>query len=386
MYSIAVFFILVCGICRGDDPPTEFNATKVVKIMPMSVVRTWGDLLAQKPVQTTTFSRIPTAIGGKMPHSFRLGIDRTHAKLFGGVVVYCLSEGGTGQIGLERPTGFHSLGPFAVDVQRPDDLRQADVARKELASAEDDSKEGHPYTLFMQTLPLDHPGSYTITIGGIASAKVEVSSEWAVLWTPLLDSTSEGEPEAGPGYSVTSVANSSSGAAVPRWPGRRPIFLDRLPDAKSPLPEFIPVDPDADLQLSENGNGLIVKLDQETSSLFPNDNFLTRWWVNGKLFIPKPELSQRTFTNHSGASQLVKEVHFRLDFHPEVLSVKKGDTIGLQLLFCPDGWEYAWQADQAQLTKALSLNSDDGRLPAISRLSNRIDFTYSGDPKNMRQN
>ena len=114
------------------------------------------------------------------------------------------------------------------------------------------------------------------------------------------------------------VVNPSGGSALPKWDGAEPMFLDKLPDAKRALPALIVTKPDAGIPLTLKGNALIVKLDEKRGPyrfLLPDENFLTRWWVNGKPFIPSgaSTIQGRAWSGHPSA---VKEMHFIVAFHP----------------------------------------------------------------------
>ncbi len=393
LLACAVIGLGFSAIGRAADPE---------KPLPLAEVHTWGDLLAQKPVtlqiKTAPSEKQDATSAEKKPLSFRLGIDRTHAKLYGTVVLYCLAQGNIGQMDGEQPHSDPSLGPFLIDVQGP--LKIA--ALKDLkAIVADRYMMSHSNALYIQTVPLNQKGFYTITlqqaVGGIeghymAMVKVSVPSELETPWSPWMEPNGNSGSNAQPAeteerYSEMEVSNPSSRIALPNWDGAEPIFLDKLPDKKLPLPEFIPDRPDAGIQLTLKGSTLIVKLDEELSVVYPDVAFLTRWWVNNKPFIPKLEF-QDSQRNGTGAAGRVKEVHFVMEFHPEVLGVKKGDRVGVQLLYCLGGWEYVGVAQMAQAQEPraqLADKSEDMQIPSISRLSNRINFIYSGDPKSIAQ-
>ncbi|MDD5260364.1 MAG: hypothetical protein PHD76_00805 [Methylacidiphilales bacterium] len=397
LLACAVIGLGFSAIGRAADP--EKTAT-------LAEVRTWGDLLAQKPVtlqiKASPAEKQDATSVEKKPLSFRLGIDRTHAKLYGAVVLYCLAQGDTPKLE-QQQTNYNDpcIGPFLIQIQGPLENERAEAARNMVM---DRFMISYPImvhcdALFMKPIPLNQKGSYLITVqqalGGdkvqaLASVKVIVSSESEVLWTPWMEPNVDIENNAQPveDYSEMNVVNPSAGIALPKCDGTEPIFFNTLSDAKHLLPEFISNRPDAGIQLTLKGKELIVMLDEETSIYFPDERFLTRWWVNGKPFLPKVKLPEGTMVKSralGAADTRVKEVHFKMEFYPEVLGVKKGDTVGVQLLYCPRGWEYVEPPHQAREAMTSFASKKDAYPKLISRLSNRIDFIYSGDPKSIAQ-
>jgi hypothetical protein len=113
--------------------------------MTLAVVHTRAELMEQTPVIFNTDG---------VPVTYRLGIDNSDAKLYGGVVVYCLAESGKPVYG-----GQNQIGPFRIDVQTqqsPADL-QADV-QNELISRNDTKQIKE--LLYTKTIPLGHAGDY----------------------------------------------------------------------------------------------------------------------------------------------------------------------------------------------------------------------------------
>ena len=121
------------------------------KPLALAEVRTWGDLLAQKPVTLRQLVTPPetSAAASYMNKTLtvRLGIDRTHAKRDGFVVLYCVAQGDLILVDWLQPNEEQCLGPLSIDVQGPlkvakDELKKAAVADRYMAS--------HPCALFMK--------------------------------------------------------------------------------------------------------------------------------------------------------------------------------------------------------------------------------------------
>ena len=58
----------------------------------------------------------------------------------------------------------------------------------------------------------------------------------------------------------------------------------------------------------------------------------------------------------------------RLKIHPEHLGAKPGDRIGVQLIHCPNGWQFV--ADMAMMSMAHAMMDT----PQPHRMTNRVDF------------
>ena len=96
--------------------------------------------------------------------------------------------------------------------------------------------------------------------------------------------------------------------------------------------------------------------------------------------------SSSYFMRHNGAqtADLATQITFQVEFHPEYLGAKKGDQIGVQLLLCPRGSEYSGPEQNMQMFNAWAGSPPTQTcVPSEPRLSNRVTFTYTGDPIRM---
>ncbi len=280
-----------------------------------------------------------------------------------------------------------------VNVMEPADIRTGQLAEEKWSRMAYAKKSAR---LYMKTVPLRIAGDYQIEVREavgdpeksdfkpVARAVVKVVEKPGTFWFPWGEPDKEPAADSGSveDFSHMQVANPVGGVALPEWKGYMGIAIDKIPDGKQPLPQITPADADPGIQLSVKGSRLTVKLaDDEISTYFPDDHFLTRWWVNGKPVQLKVDAPDQKWNRAIGAADVrVKEIRFQMEFHPDRLAVKKGDTVGVQLLFCPQGWEYSGNKAMAQEVKAIML--DDGRPKplSISRMSNKVEFVYSGNP------
>jgi hypothetical protein len=137
------------------------------------------------------------------------------------------------------------------------------------------------------------------------------------------------------------------------------------------------------MHLGVKGNRLILTFDRDIAiDPDPEDYYLVRWWINGRPFIPDPlPPDGMQASAGSGAAVIGRRLDFVLKFHPELLHAKKGDTIAVQMLRCARGWSYTGPVEMAELQRASAPDEDE--IPFIARLSNRAEFTYTGDPASM---
>lgn len=88
--------------------------------------------------------------------------------------------------------------------------------------------------------------------------------------------------------------------------------------------------------------GKTVRL--KTPLPFPSTDFehyfLARWWVNGKPVEPDDDVDIQEDPSANGDAES-HSARMKLTFSLAALKAKTGDTIGLQLLFCPDGMRAA---------------------------------------------
>ena len=142
------------------------------------------------------------------------------------------------------------------------------------------------------------------------------------------------------------------------------------------------------LILAQSHGGFSIRLDASdivihTPSFFAavdvEQYFLARWWVNGKPVAPNKD-AVTPAASPNGGVPAHRDARLRLKFDPVALGAKRGDTVGLQLLFCPDGTRSASQesAESSSLEVAPAPGDDgeaEGFLDRFPVASNKIEFT-----------
>ena len=360
---------------------------------PLASVRTWGDLRAQPPVN------LPTPPADAAASSYRLGINLAAAKLYGGVVVYCLAKGA------EPAPRPGELGFFQVEVQRPKNMSRVPSEPLAYVAA---GKQASGETLFMQSVPLAEPGDYLFTVKRalgdekdasqvtVATTTVTVAGDPGPLWSPWPLNAADGAVgilASDDAYQRNSgavgVANPSTGVAIPKMAEQFAGVVLAPPGPDLPLPELLPSEADPGVKLQAVGSLLMVTLEHGISPAFADEKFLVRWWVNGQPFTPKlapMEFSSSYFMRHNGmqTTALATQITFQVEFHPEYLGAKKGDQISVQLLLCPRGSEYSGPEQDLRMSNTMGWNPADPDVRSVEpRLSNRVAFTYTGDPIRM---
>ena len=378
----ALLVVLACLPCAAQSPA------------PLASVRTWGDLRTQPPVN------FPAPAAGAAASSYRLGINLAAAKLYGGVVVYCLANG------VAPAADSRELGPFQVEAQPP---KSAPVIQiKQVVAYAELGKQASGGTLFMKSIPLTEPGEYIVTVKRsmddeknpsletVATTTVTVANDPYPFWSPwplnaadgavgILASDDASQRNSG----AAGVANPSTGVAIPKMARQFTGDVLATPGPNLPLPELLPSEADPGVKLQAIGSLLIVTLDHGITPAFPDEKFLTRWWVNGQPSTPKlapMAFSSFYFMRHNGAqtADLATQITFQVEFHPEYLGAKKGDQIGVQLLLCPRGSEYSGPEQNMQMFSGKAWEPADPDVRSVEpRLSNRVTFPYTGDPVRM---
>lgn len=345
------------------------------------VVKTFGELLAAPTVKEGEFAW-PKAAGGKDASApkIHVGISGLSSDLHDGIILYLL---------IEEPAPFHLienfpsdfLGPFPVTVEGPQEAPQVKLAEsRQLAENLAEMPEGG-HRLFMKTIPMTSPGTCKIGLTGIkgetfAAAKVEVSRESAQLWTPWAEPLQKAREEAAEGgedpISVEDVSNPKSGAAFPKAENSSGQIVAKNTDPKTSLPALWPEAPHPKARCYLETNLLTVQLDQPYEIMFPLRHFLTRWWVNGKAARLSPKVEElealRAWCGHVPNED---QFQFAIEFAADRLGAKDGDVIGVQLLFCPGGWEYGKEEMEKLAESAVS-----DRTMSLSVLLPRVDFVW----------
>ena len=377
----ALLALLGCLPCAAQSPA------------PLASARTWGDLRAQPPVN------LPAPPVDATASAYRLGINLAAAKLYGGVVVYCLARGAA------SAATPGELGRFQVEVQCPKSTSR--IQNEEFAYVAA-GKQASGEILFMKSVPLTEPGDYLFTVKRsmsdlkettwerVATTTVTVANDPGPLWSPWPLNAAEGAvgilayDDAYPRNSgAAGVANPSTGVAIPIMAKQFTGEASNPLGPNLPLPELLPSEANPGVKLRASGSLLIVTLDHGISPAFADEKFLVRWWVNGQSFTPKlapMEFSSFYFMRHNGfqTADLATQIAFQVEFHPEYLGAKKGDQVGVQLLLCPRGSEYSGPEQNMQMFNAMGWERADTDIRSVEPcLSNHATFTYTGDPIRM---
>jgi hypothetical protein len=387
------------------------------------VVHTWGDL---QNAATLTVMPTPRMYNGQLPPilapvTFQVGISGNEAASYGGLVLYFIAP--------DSPEGRsppEERGLYAVEVEGA--AKHAQDASCSIGGYPKDMPSGGT-TFYAEAIPFAAAGDYVVKLvkrvtgGADASAPPQILAQVSIqvqdhpqdLWYPFWETENgsggapSGENADGTRYATVTVNNPKGGTAIPKPP--YPRVFAQLPAPGQALPVLFPdpTDP-SHARLKMTDSTLIVNFDEQIEGFFPDDNFLTRWWINGQPVVldpkaqrpmqaralgahiefPQPQITKVSFRDFAPLALegalvwFTKEVHFDLQFQPDWLGVKKGDRVGVQLLFCPH--RFVDTSEVADLAQAQEFLGHEAPPPAsFSELSNRIEFIYSGDPKHPQQ-
>jgi hypothetical protein len=164
------------------------------------------------------------------------------------------------------------------------------------------------------------------------------------------------------------VSNRKNGVALPRWEGGSPCpepeTWKGLARHDLPLPRLFPEDFAGDLKLKFEEGVLKISSDSLIFTARPDSHFLTRWWINGKPYIPEDSGLDSSSNQNGMLSVNGKVLHLDLDFAPGRIGARNGDRIGLQLLYLDHGWQFVEP----------SLDLRMPQLESRSLLSNKVEF------------
>jgi len=310
-----------------------------------TVVRTWGDLLAQQP--------LPLASGG----SVRLGVSSSEAAAGEPILVYCATRDAkepSGRVAFEG----NLLGPLSMTV-RP----EGELERRQLQSLMQQIAAEYPdrsWRLYATPVVMCRPGRYVLslkTLDGkqVAGRKLRCNKSHYHAWMrwgmpEKLRQLRERED----GYADEGIVTSARGpAVVPGCNGMSPIAMSPIAEASDegtpnagkerlgrPLPTLAPKESDL-LKLRVVGGDLWLESPRNLDFQAADENLLVRWWVNGK---PVAPLDRQAHILEGGGllRKLSKEpfrIHLDLDFDAAQLGAKSGDQLGLQVLYTRFGWQ-----------------------------------------------
>ena len=365
-WRVLAAMLLVAWHVNGEEPPKADNA-----VADIPVVARYEDLLSLPPSKLE---------GGA---TARFGIEAKACPRWSGVLFYCLTEGYDPPVQLRD---YERLcGPLRVEAVRQGDApkaRDAGVASRQQRVGLDAKKAK---LLFLKTLAFGSSGQWVITVSGpqggiVAKTILEVAEKewhpWVRLGRPEAQQDMLGQLTEEDGREHATVAHAAvvgDGAAIPYWSGLESIVAEgpgKKLAAGEKLPKLIPDEADPGLKLSVLKDEppwkvLSVSGEKEFVTCRPDWHFIARWWINGKPFMPQ------AMKDHEDANGLVltgKKLHLNLEFHPERLGAKRGDKIGVQLLYCAPGWS---AVGSTQETLHVSGVGDEGE-PV--RITNRVEF------------
>jgi hypothetical protein len=387
----------------------------------IAVVHTWGDLqdtpkFSELPVHAIHADRAQKTLPTPTETvTFQVGIADDNIASGSAVLLYFL-----GQTGSTQPYTPEQWGVFWLQI----DGTPWEADTYTLSFQPGDNPIG---TLFYsQAIPLPTPGDHVIELikpynpeakpqasrhiiaRAIIHVHDEPSSHWYPFWTTqgMSVGAHQGRNVNGHSFALAPVRNPKGDAAVPNtaWPN----WYSTFPERDRSLPQFISDDPvGSQVQIQMTDATLVATFTNKIEGFFPDDYFLTRWWVNGKQVELDPQakapqqgrildLSKREsvfqtvawrgwdrlpLLNIGALVWYTNEVRFNVDFKPDWIGAHPGDRVAVQCLFCPYGFLRFYPPSLFLFTGEPILAEPSFTLTGFSELSNRVEFIYSGDPQ-----
>lgn len=348
----ALILMLCFSRCHSEEPDVKT----------LAVVKTWKELLAQ-PV-------IDLGDGIKV----RLGIENQKCPKWSGMLLYCLAEGYAPP---SKEDADNVVGPVRVEIQYGDVKIAESVGSYATAKSDFDDVLKGSKVLYCKLVSVDRVGKVKVTLrkskhgDPLARFELEGSDDSFHPWIPMqLHRDDNLVPAATDEKDVTvgSVSNRHDGIALPNWDGRQPILFEskniKLAEADA-LPNAIPTTESPAMTIAVRGKTIRITSTFAFLVRRPDWHFLSRWWVNGKPYVPK-QLEEFP-SDQDGLVDKGKTLDLHVLFDPKKIGAKKGDKIGLQLLYCRDEWK--WVGNE-QVTATMF---SEGKMDAVE-LTNRVEF------------
>jgi hypothetical protein len=285
---------------------------------------------------------------------FRFAVQRAAPEFGDAWIIYCLqTKGGVepAHNGRERELDLGSLHVnweptnlrFAEQVEQQADGRTAPVA---------------PALTCWMIDPMAGRDVVHFRTGGVEVARAEVTVEAHHIsaWRQFSDNDfGIAQTKDGPWLVVA-----DSGAAV------LPNMVEQHPF--DPRASALPTtQPDQGLKLTLSANAFVV--DASKMKMSDDRSLIARWWVNDKPCIPHPDAPLQLEQAEARLEQAVPVLRVRFSLPDDLLGLHAGDRIGVQAMYCPDGWHYADPRADMMLFAQDHLKDGAGIM-----VSNRLDF------------
>jgi hypothetical protein len=327
---------------RSPDAEVRRRAAELFKAIEartkdrtIRVVATWADLLRQPVIDAGGGVRV------------RLGISATRCPRWSGVLLYAYAEG----YGDYRPsrTNCDRLGPLWISIRFGS--RFLDAPNEPRLPRRWSEVPRTRQLLFARPVMIDNSGRYSIAVrteagGEVGSAVVTGTEDPAKPfhpWSPLLH-LEDAQYLTGVGAMMERTApavatNPGQGIALPLLMGDMHLAeAPKAPARMARLPALLP----------EEAGGMKLTIDPETlllrveagravTAFACGCQFLARWWVNGRPFLPRPARPTPR-KGDLGTLYQFKDVEIQLRLDATKLGARPGDRVELQLMYCPWGW------------------------------------------------
>jgi len=337
---------------------------------PISVVRTWGELLDAEPVE----------VDG---HKVRLGIEAETFAPGGGVLFYCLADA-PGWV----PEWPGAVGPVSVEIE----WEGRRNAERIMSAAKRIDRRAQGPLLYVGVVAGATGGKLAVLVrpGGaygegpcLARRDMTIAGKAFHGWTRLvpkwpLEKKREGVDAAQWERDRVRVVQNLGVPHAPFRPGSLPILFDgevrgrRVRHERAdPLPTLFPAKPDPALHWTFDGTNATVESAEPFPDPQPEENLLVRWSVNGEPVIPSLDARLQMMQQmRQMPKDRPKSLRLRVEWDPASIRAKPGDTVRAQLLFCPTGARPLTQPAMHMMTPMPS----EVDVAYVSRMTDTIEF------------
>ena len=346
--------IVVIAQCLLSIPVTWAAEAGTKPVLEIKVVDTLDDLRKQPAIDLGPAGRL------------HLGIEADSAPVYSGIAVYVLAEDHVPAREKERRD---SVGPVWLSVEWAAGPHEIGGLCKQQGPA-----LPRGCYLYSTVIPIEREGAACMRVLGpglkplLAEGKLKgVTKTWHP-WLPMKFTWGkQGTPLGAEKGSEQGLSYESAGWAVPALSDRSTAVV--AGKATIVLPKVLEPQETEGFKITFDGEKLTITMTSEFDLRYLREHFLARWWVNSSAFMPEPAKCAdcAEMLDLEGPVRTGRELNLRLDLPAAKLAAHPGDPIGLQLVYCPAGWEYG----AFKMAKESLDEFGEGR---VFSTSNRVEF------------
>ncbi len=303
----------------------------------IKVVKTWGELKRQAPIE----------LGNGV--IIRLGLEADRVGPHGGALLYVLVDRFNPP---QRWSGKERVGPVLVDVRHGPMQWLADLIH--VAIQRDARFNANARLLYVKELAMTDRLPLHVTVRTLNEKQLAVGTIKPIRsdthgWLTMTQQRRQVAKDKDIDHPIAYLSTRNGRAAAPHWPSIQPIDFEG-PDRRgfrkhadnAPLPVMLPDKPSAGWKLATGRDHkglrwLTITSDEPFFGSLAPMHLLARWWINGVPVKTRPtDLADAL--QEMAQVELARHLAIQLDFDAKSIGAKKGDRVGVQLMYVPHGW------------------------------------------------